>query len=154
MIRQNKSRLSVVRQCALLDVARSSVYYQPKGDSAEELALMRRIDRIFTDHPMYGSRRVQVMLGREGVPTGRRRIRRLMRRLGLWAVGPRPNTSRPHPEHRIYPYLLRGLKIDRPNQVWATDITYIPMAKGFLYLVAVGVCQRRCPFFHAALLNG
>jgi putative transposase len=98
---------------------------------------MRRIDRIFTEHPMYGSRRVQAVLAREGTPVGRRRIRRLMRKMGLWAVGPRRNTSRPHPAHPVYPYLLRGLKVDRRNHVWATDITYIPMAKGFLYLVAI-----------------
>lgn len=137
MIGHGQDKLSVVRQCALLGVARSSAYYQPRGDSAQELALMRRIDRLFTDHPMYGSRRMQVMLAREGTPVGRRRIRRLMRRMGLWAVGPRRNTSRPHPAHPVYPYLLRGLKIERPNHVWATDITYIPMAKGFLYLVAI-----------------
>lgn len=127
----------MVRQCALLGVARSSLYYRLTGDSAEELALMRRIDRIFTDHPMYGSRRMQGVLAREGTPVGRRRIRRLMRKMGLWAVGPRRNTSRPHPAHPVHPYLLRGLKIDRPNHVWATDITYIPMAKGFLYRVAI-----------------
>lgn len=130
-------KLSVVRQCALLGVARSSLYYRPRGDSEEELALMRRIDRIFTEHPVYGSRRVQAVLCREGQPLGRRRIRRLMRKLGLWAVGPRRDTSRPHPAHSVYPYLLRGLKVERPNHVWATDITYIPMAKGFLYLVAI-----------------
>lgn len=137
MIGRGKGKLSVVRQCALLGVARSSAYYRPMGDSDEELALMRRIDRIFTEHPVYGSRRIQVALAREGTSVGRRRIRHLMRKLGLWAVGPRRNTSRPHPAHVVYPYLLRGLKVDRPNQVWATDITYIPMAKGFLYLVAI-----------------
>lgn len=137
MIVRTENTLSVVRQCALLGVARSSAYYRPTGDSAQELALMRRIDRLFTDHPMYGSRRMQVMLGREGTSVGRRRIQRLMRRLGLWAVGSRRATSRPHPAHSVYPYLLRGLSVDRPNQVWATDITYIPMAKGFLYLVAI-----------------
>lgn len=130
-------KLSVVGQCALLGVARSSAYYRPAGDSEEELELMRRIDRIFTEHPVYGSRRIQVALARQGTPVGRRRVRRLMRKLGLWAVGPRRNTSRPHPAHTVYPYLLRGLKIERANHVWATDITYIPMAKGFLYLVAI-----------------
>lgn len=129
--------LSVVGQCALLGVARSSAYYRPVGDSQEELELMRRIDRHFTEHPVYGSRRIQVALAREGTPVGRRRIRRLMRKLGLWAVGPRRDTSRPHPAHPVHPYLLRGLKIERANHVWATDITYIPMAKGFLYLVAI-----------------
>ena len=130
-------KLSVAGQCALLGVARSSAYYRPVGDSQEELELMRRIDRHFTEHPVYGSRRIRVALAREGTPVGRRRVRRLMGKLGLWAVGPRRNTSRPHPTHPVYPYLLRGLKVERPNHVWATDITYIPMAKGFLYLVAI-----------------
>ena len=129
--------LSVVRQCAVLGVARSSVYYRPVEDSEEELELMTQIDRIFTAHPMYGSRRIQAVLGREGTQVGRRRVRRLMGRLGLNAIRPKPATSRPHPAHRVYPYLLRDLRIDRPNQVWASDITYIPMAKGFLYLTAI-----------------
>ena len=96
-------KLSVVGQCALLGVPRSSTYYRPMGDSQEELALMRRIDRHFTEHPVFGSRRIQVALAREGTPVGRRRVRRLMRKLGLWAVGPRRNTSRPHPAHRSIP---------------------------------------------------
>ena len=129
--------LPVSRQCALLGVARSSFYYRPRPESAEELDLLRRLDRIFTDHPVYGSRRLQVALWREGMSVGRRRIRRLMQRLGLWAVRPKRNTSKPHPAHKIYPYLLRGLVIDQPNQVWATDITYIAMRHGFLYLVAI-----------------
>lgn len=129
--------LSVTRQCQLLEVSRGSYYYRPKPDSEEELALLKRLDEIFTENPIYGSRRLQAMLKREGILVGRRRIRRLMRKLGLWAITPKPDTSRPHPKHNIYPYLLRGLAIDRPNQVWATDITYIPMQKGFLYLVAI-----------------
>lgn len=129
--------LSVIRQCALLGIARSSFYYQPRPASAEELDLLKRLDRIFTDNPVYGSRRLQVALWREGMSVGRRRIRRLMQRLGLWAVRPKRNTSKPHPAHKIHPYLLRGLTIDQPNQVWATDITYIPMRHGFLYLVAI-----------------
>jgi putative transposase len=129
--------LSVIRQCALLGIARSSFYYQPRPESAEELDLLKRLDRIFTDHPVYGSRRLQVALWREGVSVGRRRIRRLMQKLGLWAVRPKRNTSKPHPAHKTYPYLLRGLTIDQPNQVWATDITYVPMRHGFLYLVAI-----------------
>jgi len=131
------SELSVTRPAKLLGVSRSSVYYHPKPESAEELALLKRLDELFTENPMYGSRRLQVMLRREGVLVGRRRIRHLMRKLGLWAVTPKPDTSKPHPAHRIYAYLLRGLVIDRPNQVWATDITYIPMQRGFLYLVAI-----------------
>jgi putative transposase len=136
MIKPN-AELSISRQSQLLSVSRSSLYYRPRPDSAEEIDLLKRLDEIFTENPMYGSRRMQVALERAGVRVGRRRIRRLMRKLGLWAVTPRPDTSRPHPEHKIYPYLLRDLVIERPNQVWATDITYIPMRRGFLYLVAI-----------------
>lgn len=136
MIKPNAD-LSIARQAKLLGVSRSSVYYRPKPDSTEELDLLKRLDEIFTENPMYGSRRLQAMLKREGVQVGRRRIRGLMRKLGLWAVTPKPNTSKPHPEHKIYPYLLREMIIDQPNQVWATDITYIPMRRGFLYLVAI-----------------
>jgi putative transposase len=107
--------LSVSRQCTLLGVARSSFYYRPMPGSAEELELLKRLDRIFTDHPVYGSRRLQVVLLREGVLIGRRRTRRLMRKLGLWAVRPKRNTSKRHPEHKVYPYLLRG-KDDRPAE--------------------------------------
>ena len=129
--------LSVNRQCMLLGIARSSFYYQSRPTSAEEFDLLNRLDRIFTEHPVYGSRRLQVMLEREGISVGRRRIRRLMRKLGLCAITPKRNTSKPHPEHKIYPYLLRDQTIDQPNQVWSTDITYIPMRRGFLYLVAI-----------------
>src|ERR1700674_3818072 len=129
--------LSVSRQCTLLGIARSSFYYRPRPECAEELDLLKRLDRIFTDDPVYGSRRLQVALSREGVPVGRRRVRRLMRKLRLWAVRPKRNTSKPNPAHKVYPYLLRGKVIDQPNQVWATDITYIPMRQGFLYLVAI-----------------
>jgi HTH-like domain len=118
--------LSVIRQCALLGIARSSFYYRPRPESAEELEVLQRLDRIFTRLPVYGSRRLQVALLREGTSIGRRRVRRLMRKLGLWAVRPKRNTSKPHPEHKIYPYLLRGKTIDQPNQVWSADITYIP----------------------------
>jgi len=131
------AELSINRQCALLGVARSSFYHQPRAESAEEIDLLARLDRIFTDHPVYGSRRLQVALEREGISVGRRRIRRLMKKLGLCAVRPKPNTSKPNHEHKIYPYLLRDKVIDRPNQVWATDITYIPMRQGFLYLVVI-----------------
>jgi putative transposase len=129
--------LSVIRQCALLGIARSSFYYLPRPEAAEELEVLQRLDRIFTSHPVYGSRRLQVTLLREGISIGRRRVRRLMRKLGLWAVRPKRNTSKRHPEHKIYPYLLRGKTIDQPNQVWAADVTYIPMQHGFLYLVAI-----------------
>lgn len=134
---QPNVELSVTRQTQLLGVSRSSVYYRPRPESDEELELLRRLDELFTEHPVYGSRRMQQMFRREGVLVGRRRIVRLMRKLGLWAVTPRRDTSRPHPEHKVYPYLLRGLVVDRPNHVWATDITYIPMRRGFLYLVAI-----------------
>jgi putative transposase len=108
--------LSVTRQCALLGVTRSSFYYRSRPESGEELELLERLDRIFTDNPVYGSRRLQVALLREGVSAGRRRVRRLMRKLGLWAVRPKRNTSKRHPEHQVYPYLLRGRTIDQPNQ--------------------------------------
>src|SRR5207248_3157230 len=129
--------LSVSRQCALLGVVRSSFYYRPRPEAAEELELLKRLDRIFTDHPVYGNRRLQVALWREGISAGRRRVRRLMRKLGLCAVRPKRNTSKRHPEHKVYPYLLRGRTIDQPNQLWAADITYIAMQQGFLYLVAI-----------------
>src|ERR1700741_4487956 len=129
--------LSVIRQCALLGIARSSFYYGPRSESAEELELLKRLDRNFTDHPVYGSRRLQVGLSREGVSVVRRRIRRLMRKFRLWAVRPKRNTGKRHPGHKVYPYLLRGKTIDQANQVWAADITYIPMRQGFLYLVAI-----------------
>ncbi len=121
----------------MLSVSRSSVYYRPPPDSQEELDLLKRLDESFTENPMYGSRRLPQMLKREGTLVGRRRIRRLMKKLGRWAIGPKPNTSKPHPEHKIYPYLLRGVVIDYPNPVWATDITYIRMRHGFLYLCAI-----------------
>ena len=105
--------LSVSRQCTLLGVARSSFYYRPRPEAAEELELLQRLDRIFTDHPVYGSRRLQVALLREGIPAGRRRVRRLMRKLGLWAVRPKRNTSKRRPGHKVYPYLLRGETIDQ-----------------------------------------
>lgn len=131
------SELSIARQAKLLGISRSSVYYHPRPESKEELDLLKRLDELFTENPMYGSRRLQQMLRREGVLVGRRRIRRLMKKLGLWAVGPKPNTSKPHPQHKIYAYLLRDLVIERANHVWATDITYIPMRAGFLYLSAI-----------------
>lgn len=131
------AELSVTRQCELLGVSRSSVYYQPRPESSEELDLLNRLDRIFTEHPVYGSRRLQVALAREGKAVGRRHLRRLMKKLGLCAITPKRDLSRPHPAHAVYPYLLAGLVIDQPNQVWATDITYLPMQKGFLYLAAI-----------------
>jgi putative transposase len=132
-----EARLSVTRQCALLGIARSSFYYRSRPEPEQELDVLKRLDRIFTNDPVYGSRRLQVALLREGISIGRRRVRRLMRKLGLWAVRPKRNTSKRHPEHKVYPYLLRGKIIDQPNQVWAADVTYIPMQHGFLYLVAI-----------------
>jgi len=129
--------LSVVRQCQLLGLARSSVYYTPKGVRDGELALMRRIDQCHLEHPYYGSRRIRDGLEIQGHAVNRKRVHRLMRRMGLVALYPKRNLSRRHHAHRLYPYLLRGLPIDRANQVWAADVTYIPLAKGFAYLVAI-----------------
>jgi putative transposase len=129
--------LPVAAQCRLLKVARSPLYYQPIPADADELAVMRRIDELHLEYPFYGSRRMAVVLRDDGRVVNRKRTQRLMRLMGLEAIYQKPNTSRPHPDHKVYPYLLRGLIIDRPNQVWCADITYIPMAKGFVYLVAV-----------------
>jgi putative transposase len=127
----------VVAQCRLLKVARSSLYYRPAPVSADDLAVMRRMDELHLAWPFYGSRRMTAVLRREDWLVNRKRIKRLMRVMALEAIYQKPNTSRKHPDHKVYPYLLRGLVIDRPNQVWCADITYIPMAKGFVYLVAV-----------------
>jgi putative transposase len=127
----------VVAQCKLLKVARSSLYYRPAPVSVDDLAVMRQMDELHLAWPFYGSRRMTAVLRREGWPVNRKRIKRLMRIMALEAIYQKPNTSRKHPDHKVYPYLLRGLVIDRPNQVWCADITYIPMAKGFVYLVAV-----------------
>jgi len=129
--------LSIMTQCRLLKIARSTLYYQPVPAGADELAVMRRIDELHLDYPFYGSRRMAVVLRNDGWVVNRKRTQRLMRLMGLEAIYQKPNTSRPHPDHQVYPYLLRSLIIDRPNQVWCADITYIPMAKGFVYLVAV-----------------
>ena len=129
--------LPVSRQAKVLNISRGSVYYEPRPVSAADLAIMRRIDELHLDYPFAGSRMLRDMLGREGVHAGRQRIATMMRRMGIEALYRRPNTSKPAPGHKIYPYLLRGLKIERPNQVWAMDITYIPMARGFVYLAAV-----------------
>jgi putative transposase len=130
-------RVSVRRQCALLDVARSSVYRGSPEPDGCDLALMRRIDELYLELPFYGSRRMALALKAEGRDVNRKRVQRLMRLMGLEAMVPRPGTSRPAPAHKVYPYLLRGLAIARIDQVWCADITYIPMARGFLYLVAI-----------------
>jgi putative transposase len=129
--------LSVRRQCAMLGVARSGAYRKPSPANDTDLALMRRIDALHTERPFLGSRRIARMLGEDGLPINRKRVRRLMRLMGIEALGPKPRTTKPAPGHKIYPYLLRDMTIDRPNQVWAADITYIPIGCGFLYLVAV-----------------
>ena len=137
MVDRAHPSLSLVRQCALLEVSCSSIYYRPKAASAEDLSLMGEIDRQYLETPFYGSRRMKAWLGRRGVRVSRKRVQRLMRAMGLRAIYRRPSTSRRSPEHPVYPYLLRNVRITRPNQVWAADITYLPMSRGFLYLVAV-----------------
>jgi putative transposase len=137
MIDLEHPQLSVVRQCELVAISRSGFYYQPAGETLLNLELMRLIDRQFLETPWYGSRQMACHLRREGYPVGRKRVRRLMAKMGLEPIYQRPRTTVPHPEHQIYPYLLRELVIERPNQVWCADITYIPMQRGFLYLVAV-----------------
>ena len=129
--------LSLTRQAELLDLSRSSLYYRPVPASAADLRLMRRIDELHLELPFLGSRMLRDLLVQEGFVVGRKHVATLMRRMGLEAIYRRANTSRRHPRHPVFPYLLRGLAIDRPNQVWAADVTYIPMARGFVYLVAV-----------------
>jgi putative transposase len=138
MLDRAHPKLSVRRQCALLGLSRSGVYRPkaPANDDAD-LLLMRRIDELFLAHPFLGSRRMAAMLRAAGAPINRKRVQRLMRQMGIAALGPKPNTSKPAPGHKVFPYLLRDLRIDRPNQVWAADITYIPIGRGFLYLVAI-----------------
>jgi len=137
MVKHDKELPSIRRQCELLRVSRSSLYYEPLTESKEQLALMRRIDEIHLDKPFYGSRLTTQVLKREGHEVNRKRVQRLMRLMDIESVAPKPNTSRPSPEHPKYPYLLRNLKIYKPNQVWATDVTYIPLTMGFAYLVAI-----------------
>jgi hypothetical protein len=129
--------LPVSRQAKALGISRGSVYYLPRPVSAEDLSVMHRIDKLHLDYPFAGSRMLQSFLVREGYRIGRRHVATLMKRMGIEALYRRPNTSKPAPGHTIFPYLLRKLPVTRPNQVWATDITYIPMARGFVYLVAV-----------------
>jgi putative transposase len=129
--------LSLTRQTELLELSRASWYYRPVPVSDADLALMRRLDELHLELPFAGSRLLRDLLRGEGHVIGRKRVRNLMRKMGISAIYRRQNTSRRHPQHAVFPYLLRGLVITRPNQVWATDITYIPMARGFVYLVAV-----------------
>ena len=137
MVCKNHQRLSVVCQCQLLGLKRSSLYYRKKEESPLNKKLIREIDEQYLATPWYGSRQMARYLRRQGYKVGRTRIRRLMLLMGLNAIYRKPNTSRAHPENRIYPYLLRNLEVKHPNQVWCADITYIPMHKGHLYLVAV-----------------
>ena len=137
MIEPELREPSISRQCQLLGLSRSSFYYEPCPINPEDLDLMRLIDEQYLKTPTYGSRSMARHFRRQGRKVNRKRIQRLMRLMGIEAIYPKPHTSRPHPEHKIYPYLLRNLTIDHANQVWATDITYVPMARGFMYLVAV-----------------
>jgi putative transposase len=137
MLDREHTALSMRRQCTLLGLARSGVYRPRRIANDDDLAVMRRLDELFLAYPFLGSRRMAAMLRAEGRAVNRKRVQRLMRLMGIVALGPKPRTTRPAPGHKIYPYLLRDLVVDRPNQVWASDITYIPMARGFLYLVAI-----------------
>ncbi len=137
LICKDHTALSLTRQCKLLKISRSSLYYTPVGIDAATLKLMNEIDRIFTKYPFFGSRQITAYLPRNGFHAGRHRVRRLMGIMGLQAIYKGPNTSKKHPQHPIYPYLLRKLPITRANQVWCSDITYIPVRHGFLYLVAI-----------------
>jgi len=137
MVDRQHPSLPVAHQCALLEISRSGLYYRPKGISEEDLTLMKLIDRQYLDTPFYGARKIAAWLKGQGHLVNRKRVRRLMRLMGINAIYRRPRTSKPATGHKIYPYLLNNMTISRPNQVWAADITYIPMARGFLYLVAV-----------------
>jgi len=132
-----EAKLSISKQARILGISRGAVYYQPRPVSDADLKLMKRIDRLHLDHPFAGSRMLQGILVQEGYQVGRKHVRTLMKRMGIAALYRKPNTSKPALGHKIYPYLLRKLPITRPNHVWAMDITYIPMARGFIYLAAV-----------------
>src|ERR1700726_4180271 len=129
--------LPITRQAEALNISRGSVYYLPRPVSESDLAIMRRLDRLHLEFPFAGSRMLRGLLASQGCKIGRRHVKTLMRRMGIEALYRRPRTTRPEPGHKIYPYLLRGMEITRPNQVWAMDITYIPMARGFVYLAVV-----------------
>jgi putative transposase len=145
--------LPITRQAELMGVSRGTVYYLPKATSAAELALMRRIDALHLEHPFMGARMLRRQLLRDGVQVGRRHIATLMRRMGIEALAPQPGTSKRAPGHKIYPYLLRTLSITRSNQVWALDTTYIPMARGFVYLTAVVDVASRCVLAHKVAIT-
>jgi putative transposase len=137
LIERDNAKLSIRRQCELLGIARSGIYRPAAAANDNDHLLMRRIDELFTAWPFLGSRRMTAMLRAEGYLINRKRVRRLMRKIGIAALGPKPHTSKAAPGHKIFPYLLRGLAIERPNQVWCADITYIPIGRGFLYLVVI-----------------
>ena len=137
MIQPDHPKLSLSAQCRVLNISRSTLYYRPLPASEETLSVMKEIDKLFTKYPFFGSRQIAAWLARDGVKAGRHRVRRLMRLMGLEAVYKRPKTSQPHPAHPVFPYLLKGMEITRPNQVWCSDITFIPVSRGYLYLVAI-----------------
>ncbi len=137
MIKRGHPELSISRQCKLVQISRSAFYYTPVGIDAATLEMMKEIDRVFTKYPFFGSRQIAAYLRREGTVVGRHRVRRLTAKMGLEAIYKRPKTSQPHPQNPVFPYLLRKMKIDRPNQVWCADISFVPVKNGFLYLVAI-----------------
>ena len=137
MVKQNHDKLNIAQQCRLLGISRSGVYFTPRGESEQNLALMREIKTVFEDKPFMGVRQMRAWLRLHGHTVGMKRVRRLMRQMHLMPIYQRPKTTVPHPEDKRYPYLLQGRKISSPNQVWSADITYLPMRKGFLYLVAI-----------------
>ena len=137
MIESSNSQLSIRRQCELLGLNRSSFYYEPAKETIENLRLMRRIDEQYLKTPFFGSRRMAIVLASEGEEVNRKRVKRLMGLMGLEAIHPGPRTTVHNPDHKVYPYLLRGVKVERRDQVWSSDITYIPMHQGFMYLTAV-----------------
>lgn len=137
MVEPDHPELSIGQQCKLLSIARSSFYYVPKGEPEQNLSLMRLIDEQFLETPFFGVQQMTWHLRNDGHLVNEKRVRRLMRLMGLMPIYQKPNTSRPGRGHKTYPYLLRGLRVDRPNQVWCSDITYLPMRRGFLYLVAI-----------------
>ena len=148
-----KHRLSVTRQAQLLGLSRGSVYYVPQPVGSADLALMRRLDELHLDHPFMGARMLRRQLQSEGIQVGRRHVRTLMLHMGMKALCPQPGTSKRHPAHQVYPYLLRQLAITRANQVWALDTTYIPMARGFVYLTAVVDVASRMVLAHKVAIT-
>ena len=158
MVERDHPDLSIGQQCALLQVSRSSFYYTPQGETEQNLALMRLIDVQFLETPFFGVRQMTWHLRNEGHAVNEKRIRRLMRLIGLMPIYQKPNTSKPAKGHKTYPYLLRGLRVERPNQVWCVDITYLPMRRGFLYLVAIpcpaGFCTAKAERSGLAHPNG